>query len=871
MKLKMKLFVILFTLIFSFSIFGKADIKIKTPSEYLGFTPGADRMLLDYEQLIGYMELLSSSSPKVEMRKIGTTPLGKNMYIAFISSEKNLKRLDELREINRELALNPDIKAEKRAEYIKNSPVFVLGTLSMHSGEVGPSQAAPLIAYKLATAKCKNISNWLDNVVYMMVPCHNPDGMDMVVKHYRKYKGTKYEGCSMPGVYHKYVGHDNNRDFVTLTQSDTKAIASICNLSWFPQVMVEKHQMGSYTARYYVPPNHDPIAENIDAGLWNWMGIFGSNLMKDMTKDGLAGVSQHYIFDNYWPGSTETSLWKNVISFLTESASAKYATPVFVEENELGAYGKGLSEYKKSVNMPLPWNGGWWKLSDIVDYEISSTKSIIKTASMNRKEILRFRNDLCKREVKRGKNLSPHYYILPADQHDVSEFVALVNLLREHGVKVFKLTGDISINGIEYKKESIVIPSAQPFRPFIKEVMEKQNFPVRHYTPQGEIIKPYDITSWSLPLHKGVKSVKIDDPVKGLEDKLEQITEIYNLNKKQGGTFWAALFSATNNESYRAAFLASEKRLEVERLDSDFEIDGKVFRKGSFLIHNGKGFQDIANSLSVSPYYFQKSEKIKRTKFNSPRVALVETWFHDMDAGWTRYIFDTYHVNYKVLRPADFIKTDLNNFDVIVFPDDNSSVLKEGKYKSGNRYYTPSYPPKYAKGMGKKGFNKLLAFLNSGGHVISWGSSTSLFTGPLTINSGKDRSESFTLPVNDLLKTAKKNGLYSPGSLLKIKLKKDHPLTLGMTNECNIFYRGSALFSTSIPNFDMDRRVIGKFTDKNILSSGYLEGENVIKNRSVLVWVKKNRGQLILMAFNPQFRASTGSTFKLLFNAIMIK
>ena len=130
----------------------------------------------------------------------------------------------------------------------------------------------------------------------MMVPCHNPDGMDMIVEHYRKYKDTKYDGSSMPGVYHNYVGHDNNRDFVTLTQEDTKAIARIYNQDWFPQVMVEKHQMGSTGPRYFVPPPHDPIAENVDAGIWNWVGIFGSNIITDMTSAGLKGVSQHYLF-----------------------------------------------------------------------------------------------------------------------------------------------------------------------------------------------------------------------------------------------------------------------------------------------------------------------------------------------------------------------------------------------------------------------------------------------------------------------------------------------------------------------------------------------------------------------------------------------
>ena len=288
-------------LVFFFGFTGRVSGEIETPEKHFGFKPGADRMLFDYEALIGYLQKLEAASPRVKLVEIGKSPMGKKMYIAFFSSEENIKNLDKLKEINRRLALDADITEQERETLVKDGRVFFLATLSMHSDEVGPSQAAPLIAYQLVTTRDPGKLEWLDNVVYMMNPNNNPDGMNMVVDYYKKSKDTKYEGTSMPGVYHKYVGHDNNRDYVTLTQEDNKAIAAAYNLEWFPQVMVEKHQMGSNTVRYTVPQAHDPIAENIDAGIWNWTGIFGSNMITDMTKKGLAGVAQRYFFDEYWP------------------------------------------------------------------------------------------------------------------------------------------------------------------------------------------------------------------------------------------------------------------------------------------------------------------------------------------------------------------------------------------------------------------------------------------------------------------------------------------------------------------------------------------------------------------------------------------
>jgi hypothetical protein len=850
---------------------------IETPEAYFGFKPGADRMLFNYEQLIGYLQKLEAVSPRLKLIEIGKSPLGRTIYIAFISAPENIKNLDALKAINRRLALDADIADADREAMIEQGRVFFLATLSMHSTEVGPSQAAPLIAYQLVTAEDGEMKEWLDNVVYMMVPCHNPDGMDMVVAHYQKYRGGKYEGSSLPGVYHKYVGHDNNRDFVSLTQSDTRAIARIYNREWFPQVMVEKHQMGSTGPRYYVPPNHDPIAENIDAGIWNWAGLFGANMIKDMTAEGLAGVSQHYLFDDYWPGSTETCIWKSVIGFLTEGASARVASPIFIEANELEVDGKGLSEYKKSINMPLPWPGGWWRLGDLVEYELVSTLSIIKTASRYRREILHFRSDICRREVNKGKTQPPYYYIMPLRQHDRSELVHLVNLLHEHGVDVFCLTAPLTVEQRIYEKGDIVVPLAQPFRAFIKEVMEPQAFPVRHYTPGGKIIHPYDITSWSLPLHRGLSTVEINTPVPGLLSQLQRVDIPFRLKGNTGKDIRAAIFTVNDNESFRAAFRALQMGLAVERLDEPLKLDGTEFPRGSFVVHRGSAqaerLKGLIDEMAAAAKVVSKPVGFKATALKLPRIALVETHFHDMDAGWTRYLLDTYSLPFKVVRPGDFGKTDFSrDFDVVVFPDSRKSELMTGKRKRGDDYYSSFYPPEYIKGMGKKGLGQLMRFLERGGIIVAWGRSTALFMGNLEIpaEKGKDKGEEFRLPVRDVFSEIRKAGFDCPGSLLRLFLLENHPLTLGLKKEIGVFFEDGPVFTTSPPRFDMDRRVIGIYPEKDILLSGYCEQEEKIGNHTALVWLKKGRGQLVLFGFHPQFRAATQGTYKLLFNAMLL-
>jgi hypothetical protein len=755
MKHVTMLFLMFYCLFAATPLFAQSASDVLQPAEFFGFEPGSDRNLFTYEQLIEYLERIDGQSGRITMAETGKSPMGRPVYICFISSGENIADLDALRDINRALALNPDIQEERLRQYIEQGRVFVLSTLSMHSGEVGPSQAAPKIAYRLAVTEDPDTLGWLQNTVLMLIPCHNPDGMNMVVEHYLKYKGTPEEGASMPGIYHKYVGHDNNRDFVTLSQTDTKAIARIYNLEWFPQVMVEKHQMGSTGPRYFVPPPHDPIAENIDARIWNWIGLFGANMQKDMTADGLEGISQHYLFDDYWPGSTETCIWKNVIGFLTEAASVHYATPIFIEPTELKVYGKGLSEYKKSINMPLPWEGGWWHLSDIIDLEFSSTMSILKTSSVNHDKILRFRNEICRSEIQKGKSEAPYYYMLPREQHDQSEFTVLIELLFEHGLKVFKLTDEIKLDHRVYRKGDIVVPLAQPFRSFAKEVLEKQRFPVRHYTPDGEMIKPYDITSWSLPLHRGVHSVEINKKLIIPEDVLEELTSAPQDEIRLPENAETIIFSANNNESYRAAFAAHRSGLSVKRTNKRLSFDESTYPAGSFVVgveeDKKQSIRELLHTMRVQPAFDDKEKMTEAVSIRFPKIGLVESYFHDMDAGWTRFVFDSYDIPYRVLRPHELAEKKIfSSLDVLVFPDEAKSVLVEGKWKSGDAYYVSSYPKEYTKGMGKHGLENLTSFIVNGGHIISWGHSTELFTGTLSLKVSEKESEEIQLPVNDI-------------------------------------------------------------------------------------------------------------------------
>lgn len=842
--------------------------QLPIPREHFGFEPGTDRMLFNYEQLIAYFQKLEKASPKVKMQEIGLSEMGRPLYVVFISDEENILKLDRLHEINRKLALD-ELEGEKLEDLIEEGRSFVLLALSMHSTEVGPSQAAPFMAWELLNRNDEKTRLTLKNTVCMLVPSHNPDGMNMIVEHYNRYKGTAEETSNMPGVYHKYVGHNINRDFVTLHQSENKAIARIYSTAWFPQVMVEKHQMGSSGPRYFVSPPHDPIAENVDHEVWNWMRVFGSRALTEMSQAGLPSVSVNYLFDDYWPGATTTSIWKGVIGMLSEAASVHLATPIYVEPNELQPGGKGLSEYAISINMPKPWTGGWWRLGDIVRYEVENTLSYLHTAAIHRSEILKARNDISRREVLRGKQQAPFYYIFPQAQAEKGELVALVNLLHEHGVKAYRLEQDREIQNRWFRAGDVVVPLAQPYRAFIKEVLEHQTFPARYYSPEGELIRPYDITSWSLPLHRGVEAVEIIQA--DLELALSPLKYPYDLRAPMDNSVRWLVFDVRRNESFKAAFMALGRKIPVDRLAEPLRAGGDVYPVGSFLIPAGDAIISILESLGASPGYLTEKPQVSVKSLKMPRVALLETWFHDMDGGWTRFLLDQYGMPYAVIRPQDLANARLSrDYDLLIFSDQPKSVWMSGRYEREGKPVPSRYPAAFAKGMGKKGFENLINYIEAGGKVMAWGQTVELFLGPLSLGEG-EQVRDFVLPASNMGPELAKKGVYVPGSLLKVQLLEDHPLTLGMPREMGVFHRGNPVFATSIPFGDMDRRVIGRFGAEPILMSGYAKNQELLARQPALIWLQLGKGQIILSSFNPQFRASTQASFKLLFNTLLLE
>ncbi len=197
--------------------------------------------------------------------------MGNPYVLATISAPENLAKLDRLVEINRRLANPRGLTAAEASKLAEEGRAFFFLYATIHSTEVGNTQALIDIAHRLATENSPYIKQILDNVVLLLVPSQNPDGQYLVVDHWYKTKGTPFTRV-YPDLYHKYVGHDDNRDWFMFTQIETRMAIDIQN-RYKPIITHDMHQMGSGGARIFVPPFDDPYDPNIHPILAQGSGV----------------------------------------------------------------------------------------------------------------------------------------------------------------------------------------------------------------------------------------------------------------------------------------------------------------------------------------------------------------------------------------------------------------------------------------------------------------------------------------------------------------------------------------------------------------------------------------------------------------------
>ena len=822
--------------------------QVPRPETVLGFRPGADSMLASWAQIADFFGRLAATSPRVRLDTIGSTTQGRPYLLATISDPANLARRASLIAAQRRLADPRTLDSATEARLFATQPAVILISCSIHSTEIAASQMSLELAYRLATDSALGAA--LRDVVVLLVPSANPDGIDIVGDWYRRTKGTPFDGSSPPWLYHPYVGHDNNRDWFMLTQPETRHLTRVLYRLWFPEVVYDIHQMGGDGSRLFLPPFADPVNPNLDGALVEAIGHVGIAMATALADAGRTGVGHQTSFDLWWHGGNRSvPVRHNMIGILSEAASVRIASPVQLRPNDLRQPARG-------VNFPLPWPGGWWRLRDIVDYELTASEALVRLASRERTDFVRRFVGAGRRAVEAGRSETPSAYLIPPAQRDEGARVQLANLLLATGIEIFRARTPFTADGGSYPAGTLVIPLAQPFRAHVKDLLERQVYPERRLYPGGPLIPPYDVTGWTLPLTMAVTVDSVRSPVTA---DVERVDSLAPTPGRIAGTGDVVLLANRSNAEATAVWRALAGGAAVEFAPAPFDAAGRSWPAGTLVVRGARATLERAaaelgfDAASVPRLAAARGAPGAPALRRVPRVGLYKSWNGSMDEGWTRWVLERLGVPFASLADSAMRGGNLRaRFDVIVLPSESPAQIRSGRPAG-------SAPPEYTGGLGSAGVDALRAFLQAGGTVVAL-EQASLFAiedlaAPATVvHRGRGPRESQAAVR-----------FSAPGSIFAVNVDQAHPLASGMDSVAAIYFDSSPILDAAPGG-----RVIASYgRDGSPLLSGFVQGAEMLAGRAALIEAPVGAGRVILFGFSPQHRGQTNGTFKLLTNAIL--
>jgi hypothetical protein len=486
-----------------------------TPASILGWEPGTDRKLPSWKQITDYFAAIDRASDRVQVRTLGKTVQGRPFIVATFADPATLANLGRYRDIQRKL-MDPRQRGSETVEsLVQGGKNVILITSSIHSTEVGGFMTPLVLADRLVRGTSAEVRSILANTIIMLVPSQNPDGVDIVGNWYRATLGTPAEGSGPPELYHHYTGHDNNRDWYAFTQPETRYTIDSLYTPWNPQIVNDIHQQGANGGRIFIPPYMDPVEPNIDPVLTAGTNALGMEMSWRLIAEGKTGVATNASYDQ-WSPARQYSLNHRGVRILTETASARLATPIDIPFQALGT-ARGYDAKVASWNHPAVWRGGKWGISDIVDYQSSATWALLAAAARDRDAWLRSYAALGDRALASNAPWSnetavPSAFVVPKAQRDRQALERLVWTLQHGQVEIRETTAPVTADGRTHPAGSYAVLVTQPFGSYAKALLERQKYPNLREYPGGPPKRPYDVTAHSLPLLFGVDVAAVFGP-----------------------------------------------------------------------------------------------------------------------------------------------------------------------------------------------------------------------------------------------------------------------------------------------------------------------------------------------------------------------
>ncbi len=892
-----------------------ASDKVRSPLKFLDHIPGTPDVLTYYKDIKAYMEALAKDAPaRAKLFTIGKSEEGRDMIVLAIADEATMKSLDKYKKILADLTDPRTIsEAQAKTEIATGKPIY-WATGNLHSGETGSAEMQMELAYRLIVEETPFIQNIRNNVIVFLTPVVEVDGREKVVDNLRYRQATKK---NMPLIWWgNYVAHDNNRDGLGVGLKLTQNVLRTF-LEWHPTVLHDLHESVPFL---YTSTGAGPYNTALDPVQTDEWWLLSKYEVAEMTKRGVPGVWTGGFYDGWVP---------NYLFFIANTHNAIgrfYETQSYGPQiqNPLRTAATSTSREWYRPNPPLPEIK--WGPRNNTNIQQSALLLALQFVAKNREMFLENYYLKNKRAVAKGKDATPHAWLIPAGQRRRGEAASLVNLLRLQGVEVHTSNGAFTAGGAQVAAGDYIVRMDQPYSNLVTMFMDTQFF-----SPANP--SPYDDTGWSLPLLHNVKAVKVDD-ASILDDKAHPMT-LLKADVKVPGTIMGSgdvVIVEHNGDTSIASFRFANKDVKMFAAEEAFEAGGHRFTPGAFIVIGADRAKVEASirQFGLSAWAVSATPTVKSHELAVPRIGYVHSWSRTQDEGWVRMVFDKYGIPYTYFGDNRLREGNLRQkYDVIVFPHVGGSSESQVNGVVGaepipykKTELTPNLGVQDSSddirgGIGQEGLQALVKFVQEGGLLLTEGSTSTIFPDYKLVSG---------------VTVEQPTGLFAQGVVMKsVFADRNSPIAYGYDSDnLAIYFSNGPVLSVgamggmgrggrggpAIPGVGMNLtpnatpqtlttleggpkpapgadqaaqgmrsqafamlnavtltmpRVILRFpTDPNdMLLSGGLVGQQALAGRALVVDATLGKGHVVSFANRPFWRYETFGSFNLAFNAIL--
>jgi hypothetical protein len=914
--------ILIFAILFSGITVSSAQ-KIPSPKEHFGFNIGDNYMLATFTQTEAYFKRIASVSDRVKLVDIGVTEEGRTQYMMIVSSPENIKNLNRYKDISVKLAHAENMTDKEALALASEGKAVVWIDGGLHATEtVGIHQLIETM-WRFVSSNDPETLRILDDVIILFVHA-NPDGQELVSNWYMRNADTlKRSFSQLPRLYQKYVGHDNNRDFLLMNMKETRNMSRQLYIEWMPQIIYNHHQAGPAGSVVAGPPYRDPFNYFINPLTITSIDAVGAAMINRLNVEGKPGYTERggSTFSTWYNGGLRTtSYFHNIVGLLTEIIGGPTPATVPLVPSRL----------IPNSGTPYPVTPQKWLFRQSIEYSVSLNYAVLDYASRNKEHLLYNIYKMGRNSIDAGSNnywtLSPkrveaindaykkdqivkkstesrpsrdrgdgipvkYYdlifrdstrrdprgYIITADQPDFPTAVTFINALIQSGIKIDKATADFSVEGKNYPSGSYIVLTNQAFRPHVIDMFESQDHPNDFLYPGGPPVRPYDIAGWTPAFSMGFKFDRILNSFNG---PFAQIPygelQIPAGNFKRSSSTAGYILDSRTNNSFIAVNELLKSGVDIYRITKPDGSKPSV-QPGSFFIP-AKGNAEVilekaSKELSLNIVSVTKRPSGTAVKLSTGRIALWDQYGGSMSSGWLRWIMEQFKFPFNIIYSKEVDAGKLREkYDVIIFVSGAIPSLTEGGQISSRdtTLKESDIPVEFRQQLGRitteKSIPELKKFLEAGGTVFTIGTSTNL-------------AYHLNLPVKDALveinngkvRSLSAEKYFIPGSIMRANVDSTLPACWGMASEADVFFDSSPVFKLASEAVSRGEvKPIAWFASDNTLRSGWAWGQEYLQDGVAAFVASVGSGKLY--AFGPEiaFRAETHGTFKFLFNQLYI-